>query len=158
MKKRTFTLFFIILTSSLKAQSISRQVLASAGKEQNGGNSRLSWTVGEPVTGLMTKNGHQLSSGHHRLLKFEALTKEEFTMDLVIKVFPNPTSDYLFAVEKDQHQMKINMTDISGKIIMTKTFNSEEAIDISDFPKAIYLMEVQDIVTNKKNTYKIIKN
>jgi hypothetical protein len=59
-------LFHIILITSIGySQSISKQVIGSAGKTQSNPNLKVSWTVGEPIVGLMTAGGHQLSNGYY---------------------------------------------------------------------------------------------
>jgi hypothetical protein len=57
--------FFIILlvTKIGYSQTISKQVIGAAGKTESSANSKLSWTVGEPIVGLMTAGGNQLSNG-----------------------------------------------------------------------------------------------
>lgn len=155
--KNTILTIFLLLTFFSYAQSISKSVIGMAGKTQTSGGLSVSWTAGEPIVGLMSAGGNQLGNGYYPSLDVKTLSKEDFTMEVAIKVYPNPTSKYLYAEQKDQHQLTINIVDINGRILSENKINSGEQIDISNFSKGIYIVQVQDLETKKKNTYKIIK-
>jgi hypothetical protein len=132
-------------------------VIGMAGKTQSNGGLSISWTAGEPVVGLMTSDNAQLGNGYYPSLNVQALSKEDFTIDVAIKIYPNPTSNFLYAAQKDQHQLRINIVDINGRVVLANKINSGGQIDISNFSKGVYVVQVQDLETKKKNTYKIIK-
>jgi hypothetical protein len=155
--KNTFLTVFLLLTFFSYAQSISKSVIGMAGKTQSNGGLSVSWTAGEPVVGLMTSSSAQLGNGYYPSLDVQALSKEDFTMDVAIKIYPNPTSNFLYAEQKDQHQLRINIVDVNGRIVLENNINSGGQIDISNFSIGIYIIQVQDLETQKKNTYKIIK-
>lgn len=155
--KNAFLTVFLLFAFFSYAQSISKSVIGIAGKSQANGGLSISWTAGESVVGLMTSGGAQLGNGYYPSLDVKALSKEDYTIEIAIKVYPNPTSKYLYAEQKDQHQLTINILDINGRVISENKINSGEQIDISNFSKGIYIVQVQDLETKKKNTYKIIK-
>jgi hypothetical protein len=155
--KNTILTVFLLLTSFSYAQSISKSVIGMAGKTQSNGGLSVSWTAGEPVVGLMTGGSAQLGNGYYPSMDVQALSKEDFTMDVAIKIYPNPSSNYLYAEQKDQHQLRINIVDVNGRIVLENNINSGGQIDISNFSIGIYVVQVQDLETKKKNTYKIIK-
>lgn len=154
----TISLLIVLVSQFAMGQSISKQVIGAAGKTQSNSTYKLSWTAGEPIVGLMTAGGNQLGNGYYPSLDVKALSKEDFTMDVAIKVYPNPTSHLLFASQKDQHALDIKIVDLGGKLLVNTKINPGEAIDVSNYTSGMYLVEVKDIETNKKNTYKIIKN
>ena len=155
--KNTILTIFLLLTFFSYAQSISKSVIGMAGKTQTNGGLSVSWTAGEPIVGLMSAGGNQLGNGYYPSLDVKTLSKEDFTMEVAIRVYPNPTSNYLYAEQKDQHQLTINIVDINGRVLSENKINSGEQIDISNFSKGIYIVQAQDLETKKKNTYKIIK-
>ena len=155
--KKTICVLLIALGQTVFGQSISKQVIGAAGTTQSNDGVVLSWTAGEPVVGLMSSGGTQLGNGHFSSMEVTALSTEEFTMDVSIKVYPNPTTQYLFAEQKDNHPMEVRLIDLGGKTLMTRKADSKEAIDVSGFITGMYLIEVRDTETNKTNTYKIIK-
>src|SRR5213075_2208472 len=107
--KKPICILLIALGQTVFGQSISKQVVGAAGSTQSNGNVRLSWTAGEPVVGLMSSGGTQLGNGYIPSLDVTALSTEEFTMDMAIKIYPNPTSQYLFAEQQDNHQMEVTL-------------------------------------------------
>lgn len=155
--KNTILTVFLLLTFFSYAQSISKSVIGMAGKTQTNGGLSVSWTAGEPIVGLMSAGGNQLGNGYYPSLDVKALSKEDFTMEVAIRVYPNPTSNYLYAEQKEQHQLGINVVDVNGRVLLENKINSGGQIDISNFSKGIYIVQVQDLQTKKKNTYKIIK-
>jgi hypothetical protein len=67
MKKLTV---FLLVTTMGYSQTISKQVIGSAGKTQSNSNLKVSWTTGEPVVGLMSAGGHQLGNGYYGYANF----------------------------------------------------------------------------------------
>ena len=157
MKTQKINLIITLFCQLAIGQSISKQVIGSSGMTQANSSHKLSWTVGEPIVGLMTAGGNQLGNGFYTSLDITALSTEEFSMDVAIKIYPNPSSHLLYASQKEQHPIEIKVIDLSGKLLLTKKISDGEAIDISLYTNGMYLIEALDKVTNKKNTYKIIK-
>jgi hypothetical protein len=155
--KNTFLTVFLLLTFFSYAQSISKSVMGMAGKTQSNGGISVSWTAGEPVVGLMTGGGNQLGNGYYPSLDAQTLSKEDFTIEITVKVYPNPTSNFLYAEQKDLHQLRINIVDFNGRVVLENNINSGGQINLSNFSNGIYVVQVQDLETKKKNTYKIIK-
>jgi hypothetical protein len=155
--KNSILTAFLLLTFCSYAQSISKSVIGMAGKTQTNGGLSVSWTAGEPIVGLMSGGGNQLGNGYYPSLDVQALSKEDFTMEVAIKVYPNPTSNFLYAEQKDQHQLRINIVDVNGRVVLENRINSGGQIDVSNFSKGIYIVQVQDLETKKQNTYKVIK-
>ena len=155
MKK--LILVFLLISSIGQAQSISKQVIGAAGKTQSNGNSKLSWTVGEPVVGLMTAGGNQLGNGYYPALNLQALSVEDNALDVQLRVYPNPTSQSLYVSHPEINSFGITIVDLNGKQLYSGTINKEEPLDVSGYMQGMYMVTVENTTTNKKNTYKIIK-
>ena len=151
-------LFLFLITAAGYSQSISKQVIGAAGKTQTAGNSKLSWTLGEPVVGLMTAGGKQLSNGYYPALNLQALSVEDIDMNVQIKLFPNPTSQALYVSHPELNSFGITIVDLNGKQVYAGTINKEEPLDVSNYTQGMYLVTIENKAANKKNTYKIIKN
>lgn len=154
MKKLLF-LFFISFIAH--AQSISKQVVGATGKSLTNVNLSMSYTIGEPVIGLMTASGTQLSNGYHAGLNLQALSIEDNNLAVDIKVYPNPTSQMLYVAHPDISIFSLQITDLNGKQIYAGTINKDQPLDISSYANGMYLLTVENKATNKKNTYKVIK-
>jgi hypothetical protein len=148
------TLTFSSLSFS---QSISKQVIGTSGKTLTNSNLKLSYTVGEPVVGLMTAGGNQLGNGYYPAMDLQALSVEDNVLDVQLKVYPNPTSQSLYVSHPDMSSFRVTIVDLNGKQLYSGTIIKEEPLDVSSYTQGMYLVTVENTVTNKKNTYKIIK-
>ena len=148
------TLTFSSLSFS---QSISKQVIGAAGKTLTNPNLKLSYTVGEPVAGLMTAGGNQLGNGYYPALNLQALSVEDNVLDVQLKVYPNPTLQSLYVSHPDMNSFGISIMDLNGKQLYSGTIIKEEPLDVSNYTQGMYLVTIENTTTNKKNTYKIIK-
>ncbi|MCL6462229.1 MAG: T9SS type A sorting domain-containing protein [Flavobacterium micromati] len=151
------TLLILLIATSAFSQKISKQIISSAGNTQINSGQLLSWSLGEPTIGLMTTNENQLSNGYFPFLNLAILSREDFKLDAKINVFPNPTTYFLFVEQEDHNSLEIVLSDIGGKIIIKRKVESGSAIDVSSFTQGLYVVQVKDLKTNKKNAYKIVK-
>jgi hypothetical protein len=152
-------LLLVLLISSIgQAQSISKQVIGTSGKTLTNSNLKVSYTVGEPVVGIMTAGGNQLGNGYYPALNLQALSVEDIDMNVHIKLFPNPTSQVLYVSHPEVNSFMIRIVDLNGKQVYAGTINKVEPLDVSNYTNGIYMVTVENKAANKKNTYKIIKN
>ena len=155
--KTALAFIYFLGSLSITAQSISKQVIGAAGKTQSNGNSKLSWTVGEPVVGLMTAGGNQLGNGYYPAMDLQALSVEDNVLDVQLRVYPNPTSQSLYVSHPDMNSFGISIVDLNGKQLYQGTINKDEPLDISNYTQGMYLVTLENKETQKKNTYKLIK-
>ena len=91
------TLTFSSLSFS---QSISKQVIGAAGKTLTNPNLKLSYTVGEPVAGLMTAGGNQLGSHPLKRVVFNFHKNKDFIFGREVEQFINPKNNLYFDLIK----------------------------------------------------------
>jgi hypothetical protein len=154
---RTFTLLFLLVSSSTFAQTISKQVIGTAGKTQSNSNLKLSWTTGEPVVGLMTAGGNQLGNGYYPAMDIQALSIDDVTLNVEIMLYPNPTSQSLYVSHPELKSFGIQIVDLNGKQVYSGTISKDQPLDVSNYSQGMYLITIENKEANKKNTYKIIK-
>ena len=148
---------FLLVTTIGYSQTISKQVIGTAGKTQSNSNLKVSWTAGEPVVGLMTAGGNQLGNGYYPALDIQALSVEDDVLDVQLRVYPNPTSQSLYVSHPELTSFVISIVDLNGKQLYSGTINKEEPLDVSNYTQGMYMVTIENTTTNKKNTYKIIK-
>ena len=148
---------FLVVTTIGYSQTISKQVIGTAGKTQSNSNLKVSWTAGEPVVGLMTAGGNQLGNGYYPALDLQALSVEDNVLDVQLRVYPNPTSQSLYVSHPDMNSFGITIVDLNGKQLYSGTINKEEPLDVSGYTQGMYMVTIENTTSNKKNTYKIIK-
>ena len=147
----------LLVTTIGYSQTISKQVIGTAGKTQPNSNLKVSWTAGEPVVGLMTAGGNQLGNGYYPALDLQALSIEDNILDVQLRIYPNPTSQSLYVSHPDVNSFGISIVDLNGKQLYSGTINKNQPLDVSNYTKGMYMVTIENTITNKKNTYKIIK-
>ena len=155
--KKIIGLLILLLYSTGHAQTISKSVIGSAGKNTSNSTVKLSWTTGEPIIGIMTAGGNQLGNGYYPALNLQALSVEDNVLDVQLRVYPNPTSQSLYVSHPELSSFGITIFDLNGKQLYSGTINKEEPLDVSNYTQGMYLVTLENKETQKKNTYKIIK-
>ena len=73
------------------------------------------------------------------------------------KVYPNPATSIVTIYTPDVDSSNLSVTDLSGKVVMTKSLNGiENTVDISSLSTGAYFFELSS--DNKKEVIKILKN
>jgi hypothetical protein len=92
-----YLIVILLVTNIGYSQTISKQVIGSAGKTQSNSNFKVSWTAGEPVVGLMSAGGHQLGNGY-----YPAMNVKSFCNSLSFSNLSNmPSNRGLISSETD---------------------------------------------------------
>lgn len=156
MLKKVFLNLTVLSSFVVSAQSISKQVISSVGNTQINSNLKLSYTLGEPVIGLMSTVSNQIGNGYYPSLNLQSLNIDDIS-DSKWLIYPNPTSNAIFITHSDYNSFDISIFDLNGKEIYNGFVSKGEAIDFSTYCEGIYILKVNDIQKNKINTYKIIK-
>lgn len=74
-----------------------------------------------------------------------------------LKVYPNPSNGIVnIDIPKEVNDFEVVLIDLSGKVIM-KTINQNQ-LNISHLPAGMYMVQLQDTKTGKKQMAKLMKN
>ncbi|MBA4322669.1 MAG: hypothetical protein C0408_07620 [Odoribacter sp.] len=140
---------------SLKAQ----EVVTSSGGYGITAGSKVSWTIGEPVTETAIGINNILTQGFNQgNLTITAIKKSDFP-GVSLKVYPNPASDHLKIVvgEIDYANLRFVLFDINGKALLRNTITGIETdIPIGNLIPSTYLLKVYRNKT-ELTIFKIIK-
>ncbi|MEN8250213.1 MAG: hypothetical protein ABFS32_14870, partial [Bacteroidota bacterium] len=90
--KRIFILNILILSCFILT---AQEVVSSGGETGTAAGYEISWTVGEPVIETVSDGTNTLTQGFHQT-KLTVTSVNEFSISgIELKVFPNPTEDYV---------------------------------------------------------------
>ena len=123
----------------------------------------LTWTLGETVIQNIHSTNNYLSQGFQQPNYAVVGAVNDLNTQFDVTVFPNPVSNMLSVTVcgKETMPIEISITDISGKIILTRHFPSslqhDITIDVSEYPSAVYFLTVVNDNNKISNTYKIQK-
>ena len=145
-------LLFLMANAGI-AQSISKQVIGTAGLSAP----QLSWTTGEAFVGLMQSSTSQLGNGYHDAKSLVALGIEDYSLDVQLKVYPNPTAKLLYVSHPEQTTFSIGIADLNGRQVYSGSINTTSPLDLGQYPQGMYVVTIENKLASKKNTYKIIK-
>lgn len=147
-----------IAVQSAYSQTISKSVIGSSGNTLANDNIKLSYTVGETVAGNMSGPGAQLGNGFFASLNISALATPESVALPTVEIYPNPATQIFTVRQKESHRMLLAVTDSDGKMVLRKHISSGDDIDVNQWHKGIYILEVTNLTTSKKNLFKLVRN
>ncbi len=125
--------------------------LEPTGIEQRGASAFLNLTTGW-CAGFSTD---PLTDGVFKLTG--TLGAQNFENATKFKVYPNPSSSIVTISAANVDSYKLSVTDITGKVVMTKSLNGiENTLDISSLSTGSYFFELSS--DNIKDVVKILKN
>jgi hypothetical protein len=156
---KKFVIFLSAITVSIQLYPQS-SINAGGGGVTNSAGS-ISFSIGQLVNSIMTKTSGTIMTGIQ--LPYEILVisgVDNSFIDLQIKVFPNPATDYLI-IETDlsflTSEMFYAVIDGSGKVIISnKVVNSTTAIPVNNLIYGVYFLQIRQGAQLIKS-FKIIK-
>ncbi|HNP31922.1 MAG TPA: T9SS type A sorting domain-containing protein [Flavobacterium sp.] len=124
--------------------------LEVGGTTQRGVNAFLNTTTGW-CGGF---NADEFTDG---IFKFTGVLGNQSFNASKFKVYPNPATSVVTISTPDTDSANLSVTDLSGKVVMTKSLNGiENNVDISSLSTGAYFFEVSS--NSKKEVIKIVKN
>ncbi|MBK7966649.1 MAG: T9SS type A sorting domain-containing protein [Bacteroidetes bacterium] len=180
MKNKIIIIFLTVFTINVQAQSIQRNVIASAGIDNSVSNIRLTSTVGETVTSTLSKSNYKIAQGFQqgkitvaRIVNVEdttEITSDESTTSrnsnsldenkFKVNVYPNPATEYINIklTELSNAKHMIYLTDISGRLIESRTISSPETrIEFTSMTSGKYILHIKSEDGKVNESFKIFK-
>ena len=147
MYKTVLLLFFILWVNNIRSQSLSPEVLSSAGETFVCPSTTINWTIGELAITTIQNSVNQITQGFHQSYYINGVDELPKYIGN-IKVFPNPTSNWLSIemVFNKPRIVRIQLNDERGKLIRTKIVSGKQITDkisILDLPVSTYFIDFQ---------------
>lgn len=137
-------------------------VIASSGEMLVSSNYILSFTLGEAV--IETFEGNTvLTQGFQQTALIVVGTEETNFLEGEVNVFPNPTEG-LISIDLKLPQydpVEISLYDLSGKRVKFSSHQIQAGVielSILDLPNGVYALEILNSNTQKRASYKVVKN
>ena len=114
----------------------------------------MDFSIGELAIQTLQNNEILTQGFHQEILKIGTLVHE---LDILTKIYPNPTTKLLFIELKEESDGDILMYDIKGKLVLQDKFQNQKIkqLDISTFSPGNYVLHIN--VANKNSVFKIEK-
>ena len=148
--------FFFLLFSPFLVfgQVTSPSLVSSSGDSYSNSNANMDFSVGEIVIETHQNNEILTQGFHQEILQISTGISE---LDIVTKVYPNPTSDFVIVELENDNNGEILIYDINGKLMISDKLDNEriKQFDFSKFSQGNYLLHIN--IKNKQDVYKIQK-
>ncbi|MEO0895921.1 MAG: T9SS type A sorting domain-containing protein [Bacteroidota bacterium] len=146
MRTIIFTSLFLASLLSLQAQSLSRQVIGTAGSD----NPQLSYTVGETVIQTAVSGSFILTQGFQQPDQLAVNNEKTIQVSVDYKLYPNPSHDWMvleLSSTKDL-DLKIDIVDMAGRLVekdqgMKVSGTASQQFDVSNFAAGSYLLRIK---------------
>lgn len=148
------------------AQTLSPQVISTAGDYSVGSNGSLSWTIGETITETYTNGNNILTQGFQQDTTI-IVKIQDLNISFLVSVYPNPANDYLVVefLSPFNTGINIDLFDMQGKKISAGSLppsngstTVKKQVDIKNFASADYLLNITSANGRLIKSYKIIKH
>lgn len=154
------TLFSFFVVSS--AQSVSPDVIASAGDFYSNASGSISWTLGEPMGETYTSANNILTQGFQQPWDFgtSVATQSPVNADL----FPNPTNDLVNIQfgNNSNGTYVIEVCNTLGQVLTTTQYTASPSarttVSLFNYSDGIYFITVRKTDGTETSTFKINKN
>ena len=152
----SLVLMGIVSIFTIKAQTLSPTVISSSGGFYTSSNAMLSFTVAEmTMVQTFTTSGNILTQGFQQPEDYTIGIPEVPISDASVLIYPTPTngSFTLSYLNNDNSETTINIYNLVGQIVLTKTASQVNGLntvnfDISSFSQGIYMLGLT--LTNSK--------
>lgn len=155
----------LIFGLAANAQSLERQVIASAGGFSTANGVSLSYTVGEPVIETAVSGSVILTQGFQQPDDITTSIKHVSNVSLNYTVFPNPTDDMIFIeLQSDiPVEVELSLYDITGRRIIELDNKAmvngqvREQMDLTQLAPANYILTMSEVGGKVLKTFKVQK-
>jgi len=158
MMKSLLTYLLLLITACLSAQTMAKNTVSNAGIELSNAEYTVSFTIGEPVVGLIANNESIDQGFWAGSLFVEPITPEKELGGIVI--YPNPMIDELNIQTNNNPVFGITMFALNGKMALKQKVESTELnhkIDVSHLAKGMYVLRLTIENVKEEKLFKVIK-
>jgi len=159
MHKLLILFFGLIGVGWVQAQSLSPEVIASAGNHFSGTHAQMSWTLGEAVIETYSA---QLTQGFHQT-NLIIVGVDDPVADFPVRVYPNPTSGWVsIEAQPSAPAFSVELSNAQGRILLSRTATGPQGLphtlDLSGYAPGLYLLRLRNQDSKTILSYKILKN
>tara|TARA_B110000467_G_C18252549_1_gene441351 strand:- start:278 stop:709 length:432 start_codon:yes stop_codon:yes gene_type:complete len=136
-------------------QSATQKLLSTGGSSHENGAGIVEYSIGE-ISIETYANGSTMTQGFHQgFLRVSAVNEHALSDN--IKVYPNPTKDWLNIDFEKPTDGQLRLTDMNGKLVLESAIKSKQQhqFNIQQLAQGTYFLSL--VIDNKQATYQIQK-
>ena len=156
--KKTITsvAFLLLGLGGLHAQ----ESVNATGGDATGSGGTVAYSIGQVVYTTNTDASGTVSQGVQQAYEIFTVGIKETELNILLTVFPNPTSDNLSLQISDYNNEKLSykLFDMQGKQLSNGQITAQQTqIDMTGLPTATYFVNIVNQENKKVQSFKIIK-
>lgn len=138
-------------------QTISNEVISSAGETQSNATVSIDFSVGELAIETISNSSNTLTQGFHQT-QFLYINLTEISEPINVISYPNPVvNELIVEIPNNSQTMDLIIYSMEGKIIDSFRINETLKISFSKFTPGTYIISLKNN-TELIKSYKIIKS
>lgn len=148
------TLLVLFSATFLSTLMSGQTVTNSAGGAFSAGSFMLEFSIGEMSVQTYESQQYWLTEGVLQPVDPVEIVQTEMPggTDLSLRVFPNPTTDWI-KVETDYPKFEtLEILSTDGQLVLSESWGTNEPISVSGLPQGIYFIRL-----SSKNIHKSVK-
>lgn len=162
MRKITLIAFCIFGFGTAFCQSISPDVISSAGDFSTGSTVTVSWTLGEFFTETFSGSNNILTQGFQQS-SYTITQIDDNDIKVKISVYPNPANSFINVdfYENTNNGLKIELVDIIGNTLASIKPDvgiSTSQLDLLQYAPAIYFIKISALNGELLKSFQIVKH
>lgn len=147
MKRKLSIAALLLVTIPAFAQQKQSEVVASAGGFGEKDGYSVSFTIGEPVTGTLIKDGLVLVQGFQQGYSDSKVAINDNLADfLEADIYPNPVNSKLFVAlgSEPKGECIVRCFDMTGRLVGENNFEGSTRLtmDVDELPQGAYFVKV----------------
>lgn len=156
-----FVAGFIASAGLLRAQSVTPEVISSAGDYFANTNGSVSWTLGEPMGETYVSSNNFLTQGFQQPWDFGTVINGNQPVNA--EVYPNPTTDVVFLQFSNESSglYIIEIFNPLGQLLkstaFTATASARTSVSLHDYSDGVYFITVRKNDGTETSTFRITK-
>ncbi|MCK4679348.1 MAG: T9SS type A sorting domain-containing protein [Bacteroidales bacterium] len=163
MKKITLLFITGFFSLTLFSQSLSPEIIATAGDYFVGSNASLSWTIGEPIIETVSSDGIILTQGFQQSYYTILAVQDNDTDTYDVHIYPVPARDFInidITSSVSPANLNLELFDVMGmrvyqNFIESTTFH--EKIQLSHYQTNMFFLKITNTANQQVKTFKILK-
>jgi len=165
MNRLIVIIITLIITPALFAQNLklAGSVVSSDGDYSVTTAHKLSWTLGEPVVGVLKTANHILTVGFQQNWD-KIVAVEDIEYNWQILAYPNPVTDkvYIRFLNPGSAEIIIELMNVTGGKVFSEKHNNQVedelvTIDVAMLKPGMYLLHIFSPEQKIDRVYKVIK-
>lgn len=154
-------LFLLVAGLTWVSLAQGQESINASGGDASGSGGKVAYSIGQAVYTTNTGSTGSVAQGVQHAYEIVTVGIRNTESNIFLTAFPNPTTDQLTLRIDDygNERLSYQLYDMEGKLLYDAEIASQQTqIDMSNLPKASYLLTIVNQPDQKVQSFRIVKN